>query len=282
MSGPGGGCVTKVMQSPYSTIGPVPLCALGAIAYTVLLIASLTKSEPGHLLGKYLSASMAATSFALLYVLTVLSAPCPFCLVSAFCSVAISAQWWGRGGLGGLGLGLEPLKRTGFLAALGLAGGIAWTNIVDGGGVGAVTTPKPAYADPASVARGGQAAPPAATATATATATAATAATANPAAPASLLKDLKSLDTKLYGAFWCSHCAEQKEALGPSWRSYVEYVECDKGGEGFKGQCKIGVEKLKGYPTWTIDGIKIEGERTVEELQEIVKVIKDGGDASEL
>lgn len=255
------------MQSPYSSIGPIPLCALGAFAYTVLLVVSLSNNEAAHVLGKYLSATMAMASFALLYILTVLQAPCPFCLVSAFCSVSIFLLWWGRG---------EVLKRTGGLAALGLAGGLVWTSVVDGGVV--TPTPSPAYADASSALRGGETVAAGAIASAVAPPPAPAVATA----PASLLKDLKSLDTKLYGAFWCSHCAEQKEALGPDWRMYITYVECDKDGKDFKGQCKIDGQKLRGYPTWTIQGIKIEGERTIEELQEIVQVIKDGGDTSEL
>jgi len=253
-----------------------------------MIFAALSKTDLGYTVGKYLSASMALVSFGLLFVLTLLGAPCPFCLVSAFCSVIIFVSWWGREGMA---------KRTGGLAALGLAGGFVWTSLVDGGGEirrGAkrrpytayhITmtnnillfaslrfasllavpspTPAPAYADTnaASIVRGGGAATK---------------------APQVLLNDLKSLDTKLYGAFWCSHCAEQKETLGKEWQKYVQYVECDKEGQNYKGQCKIDGQKLKGYPTWTIDGIKIEGERSIEELEEIVEVIKKGGSTKNL
>jgi hypothetical protein len=36
---------------------------------------------------------------------------------------------------------------------------------------------------------------------------------------------------KMYGAWWCPHCQEQKEKFGASFE-YVPYVEC-----GIKGDC---------------------------------------------
>ncbi len=40
---------------------------------------------------------------------------------------------------------------------------------------------------------------------------------------------LNTKGAKMYGAFWCPHCAEQKEMFGSSFQ-YVNYVEC-----GIKG-----------------------------------------------
>ncbi|MFH1430217.1 MAG: hypothetical protein ABIG71_01675, partial [Candidatus Uhrbacteria bacterium] len=36
---------------------------------------------------------------------------------------------------------------------------------------------------------------------------------------------LTERDAKMYGAIWCSHCKEQKDAFGAAWE-FVTYVEC--------------------------------------------------------
>ena len=54
---------------------------------------------------------------------------------------------------------------------------------------------------------------------------------------------------KMYGAWWCPHCQEQKEKFAASFE-YAPYIEC-----GIKGQptgqnpvCKQ--DGIKHYPTW--------------------------------
>ena len=41
-----------------------------------------------------------------------------------------------------------------------------------------------------------------------------------------LAKRLKDAGAKMYGAFWCSHCHEQKEAFGRQAMKDFPYVEC--------------------------------------------------------
>ena len=55
--------------------------------------------------------------------------------------------------------------------------------------------------------------------------------------------------TKMYGLYWCPHCAEQKEMFAASFRK-VTYVECaikDKPGE-LVPECKAAGVKL--FPSW--------------------------------
>ena len=88
-----------------------------------------------------------------------------------------------------------------------------------------------------------------------------------------LAKDLESLHAKMYGAFWCSHCYDQKQSLGqPAFRNSVQYVECSK--DGVDSQAALCKERnVPGYPTWEIDGQLFPGEQELEELQEIVQDI---------
>jgi len=92
-------------------------------------------------------------------------------------------------------------------------------------------------------------------------------------------KQLQSLDARMYGAYWCSHCFEQKQRLGKEIfegsSPLVQYIECDA--EGYSNQRKIckDVKKIPGYPTWEINGQLYPGELYIDELQAIVKDILD-------
>ncbi|NJO08874.1 MAG: hypothetical protein HC873_03550 [Leptolyngbyaceae cyanobacterium SL_1_1] len=69
---------------------------------------------------------------------------------------------------------------------------------------------------------------------------------------------------KMYGAYWCPHCAEQKERFGNAV-DRIPYVECDPKGE--EAQPEICQAKgIKGYPTWEIKGEIYMGVQSVEEL----------------
>ena len=41
-----------------------------------------------------------------------------------------------------------------------------------------------------------------------------------------LAKRLKAAGAKMYGAFWCSHCFEQKQTFGKEAMAEFPYVEC--------------------------------------------------------
>jgi hypothetical protein len=54
--------------------------------------------------------------------------------------------------------------------------------------------------------------------------------------------------TKMYGLFWCPHCAEQKEMFGKAFR-YVPYVECaNKTTRALTPECAAVGVKL--FPSW--------------------------------
>ena len=92
-----------------------------------------------------------------------------------------------------------------------------------------------------------------------------------------LLKRLRNQDARLYGAYWCSHCFDQKSSLGDKFYDYVTYRECASDGVGYtKDGCLVKGKKLKGYPTWVIGGWKVEGERDLEELEGILDRVEKG------
>ena len=80
-------------------------------------------------------------------------------------------------------------------------------------------------------------------------------------------KCLSDKDVTMYGAYWCPHCANQKQMFGPSFK-YVKYVECDPKGNDANPQ--LCTEKgIYGYPTWIHGDTRLSGEQTLRELSSI-------------
>ena len=80
-------------------------------------------------------------------------------------------------------------------------------------------------------------------------------------------KCLTAKQAKMYGAFWCPHCEEQKEKFGSSFQ-YAPYIECGiKGSKGIEPVCtEAGIKR---FPTWIFaDGTRVEGEHELEFLGE--------------
>ncbi len=60
---------------------------------------------------------------------------------------------------------------------------------------------------------------------------------------------LSDRGVKMYGAWWCPHCAEQKEEFGAS-REYLPYIECGVKGD-LKGKNPVCVDAgISRFPTW--------------------------------
>ena len=82
-----------------------------------------------------------------------------------------------------------------------------------------------------------------------------------------LAKYLQRENIRLYAAYWCPHCRNQREMFGREALQYVNYVECAPKGYGFDAKtCKAA--DLEGFPTWK-DGKRKEigsGEMTLESL----------------
>jgi hypothetical protein len=82
---------------------------------------------------------------------------------------------------------------------------------------------------------------------------------------AALAQCLTDKGVKMYGAFWCNHCNNQKKMFGDDFR-YITYIECDEGGENADpAACEeAGIE---GFPTWTFPGqSSLAGEISPEQL----------------
>jgi hypothetical protein len=85
-------------------------------------------------------------------------------------------------------------------------------------------------------------------------------------------KCLNEKGLKLYGAFWCPHCQEQKQIFGTS-QKYLNYVECST--PDGKSQSEICANNnVTSYPTWELsNGTRLVGEQSFEELSLVSECI---------
>ena len=79
---------------------------------------------------------------------------------------------------------------------------------------------------------------------------------------------LSQRGAKMYGAYWCPHCVEQKELFGPSARR-VPYVECSTGGQGSRQASACLAAGIRQYPTWIIGGQRFQEVLTLTRLAEL-------------
>ena len=82
-----------------------------------------------------------------------------------------------------------------------------------------------------------------------------------------IAKCLTEKGAKMYGAYWCGHCQNQKKMFGEDFQ-YVDYVECDSNGENANPQTCYEAG-IKGYPTWIINGNQYSGEQSLDKLKEL-------------
>ncbi len=84
----------------------------------------------------------------------------------------------------------------------------------------------------------------------------------------SFAKCLTEKNVKMYGAYWCPHCQNQKKLFGSSWK-YVTYVECSlPNAQGQTDECKAA--GIEGYPTWDFgSGERQSGELTIAQISQL-------------
>lgn len=88
---------------------------------------------------------------------------------------------------------------------------------------------------------------------------------------------LKDKGAKMYGAYWCSHCQNQKRLFGKSFEK-INYIECSlPDGQTQTEVCReAGIES---YPTWEFaDGERITGEASLATLAEKTNCSLEGGE----
>ena len=81
-------------------------------------------------------------------------------------------------------------------------------------------------------------------------------------------KCLTSKGFRMYGAWWCPHCAEQKEDFGYAFQ-YVNYTECGIEGQAHSENDQCKQAGIKHFPTWQLpDGSREEGVFSLADLSQ--------------
>ena len=81
---------------------------------------------------------------------------------------------------------------------------------------------------------------------------------------AKLADHLSSTGAKMYGAYWCPHCAIQKKYFRGA-ASRLPYVEC--AADGLNAEVALCQSAgIDAYPTWVIDGEYYFGAQPLREL----------------
>ena len=246
---PTSGC-DIVLSGPYATVFGLPLALFGFLAYAsmvVFAIAPLLVPQSNQQLRSPLESwtglllfaggtAMTVFSGYLMYLLAFeIKAVCIYCVGSAILSMAllilavVGRDWQDIGQLLFVGF------IVGTLVLLGTLGVYAGVN-------------NPAIAQRSVPGEAGLAIT-----------------TKSGKAEMALAAHLKQIGAKMYGAYWCSHCHDQKQLFGKSAFSEINYIECDpKGKNSQTDLCKAA--NVKGFPTWEIKGKTVTGTQSLEEL----------------
>jgi len=82
-----------------------------------------------------------------------------------------------------------------------------------------------------------------------------------------LARHLTATGVKLYGAYWCPHCTDQKEMFGKA-AALLPYIECDaRSPVGQPGVCVAA--RIRAFPTWDINGRRYEGVLSLAQLAQL-------------
>ena len=81
-------------------------------------------------------------------------------------------------------------------------------------------------------------------------------------------KYLKDNDVVKYSAYWCPNCLNQSELFGKQAYKELNVVECAR--DGINSQTQLCIDKkIKGFPTWEINGNLILGVLSLKELSKL-------------
>ena len=239
------GC-EKVLSSAWGSLFGQPLALFGLLGYgAVLFMAVVPLVLQGDLRVSFgqkswwglflLSTAMAVFSGVLLGVMAFgIRDCCPFCILSAGLSTAlfvlslIGGDWEDRG----------QLIFSGVITAL-LVGviGLGWAASVGRPVVDSAPGVSPPVRSESGV---GQIA---------------------------LAEHLTATGAKLYTAYWCPHCHDQKELFGRQASEKLTVIECAPDGRDNQRElCEA--KKIEGYPTWEINGQLDSGVKPLAKLAE--------------
>ena len=83
-----------------------------------------------------------------------------------------------------------------------------------------------------------------------------------------LAKHLNNKGVVKYSAYWCPNCLNQSELFGKQAYMELNVVECAR--DGVNSQTQLCIDKkIKGFPTWEINGKLFLGVLSLKELSKL-------------
>jgi uncharacterized membrane protein len=248
-----------VLSSPFANIGNFPLTGLGLLSYVAVAVMAFaptlidpktnkaTHNQLNNLtwLGMFLvGTGMAVFSCYLVYLLAVvIKAACPFCIASAIFTFIIF-------GLTIFGRDWEDVGQlifTGMAAALAaVVVSLVFYNTAVGGDINSLaptTAPEPGIGWEIK-------------------------STSGPA-EIELAKHLTQTGVKMYSAYWCPHCYEQKQLFGQQAWEQITNVECAADAKKNPQPATCAKDGIKSFPTWSIKGKLDAGVKKLAKLSEL-------------
>lgn len=246
---PTNGC-DEVLSSPYATVFGLPLTLFGFLGYLsmiVFAVAPLLVNSPeqkklrsnlekltGLLLFVGGTAMMVFSGYLMYLLAFVIKTICIYCVASALLSTSlfvlalIGREWEDVGQLFFTGIVVGMLV---FVGTLGVYANVNNPSTASKVGDYAITT-------------------------------------SSGAAEIALVQHLKQTGAKMYGAFTCPHCQNQKQLFGKEAASQLNYIECHPEGKNARPDlCQAA--NIQGFPTWEINGKFYQGEKTLQELADL-------------
>ncbi|MBF2088820.1 MAG: vitamin K epoxide reductase family protein [Synechococcales cyanobacterium K44_A2020_017] len=248
------GC-TQVLSSPYAEVFGIPLTIFGLLAYlsmgAMAIAPTLVNPETNKDLRMKLegwtwpllfmgATAMTIFSGYLMYVLAFeLQTVCVYCISSATFSLSflvltlLGRAWDDAGKLIFIGIIVAMVTLIGTLGVYAGVNAPAAENDVPGEAGPRVTT-------------------------------------TSGNAELALAAHLSSIGAKMYGAYWCPHCHDQKQLFGLPAAKEFPYVECAPDGQNPQTDlCQSLSDQVTGFPTWEINGQYYPGTRSLQELAQL-------------
>lgn len=261
---PTSGC-ERVLDSAYATVFGLPLSVFGLVAYVGMAVLALAPLAINAEQNRKQRTNLEGLTWKLLFIgataMTVFSGYLMYVMVSQFVSK------YGAGGICYYCIASAIFALSMFVVTLI---GHDWEDIGQLVMTGIITlmvtliTTLLIYANLPSTAQpsasGGNTGP----------------AIVNTSSPAEveLAKHLKQTGAKMYGAYWCPHCHDQKELFGKEAAAIYPYVECAPDGVNSKtAVCQEIAPKIEkqtgrsfGFPTWEVNGQYLTGTQQLTDL----------------
>lgn len=91
-----------------------------------------------------------------------------------------------------------------------------------------------------------------------------------------LARCLSDKGVKMYGAYWCPHCAQQKKDFGSAFKK-VSYVECAIPGEPQSQAPECKNKNVTSYPTWIFPAVNGKEEQRFSGEQKLIYLADKAG-----